>query len=207
MQNDFNVEQNEKDVKFYKFCITMAFVASLVIALIVGIVTCISPNVDKLSETAYTMNANVTNTTLSLFMPKSITDEQDGSPIQGYTFYREKNKEFNAKENLPLEAFNYYYFDKDGKRIDLVDGVYIGADDNDKHTSDNIPVYLGFYIKAAEKFNIVGNVIKVITAILILCLIAGFIYIWYRVWSKKEDERQALQAEYNKRINNKNKLQ
>lgn len=179
--------QNQKDLKFYRLTIAFVFIITIAIALAVTIVT-----IDSYSAEAY-----FTNKFLDVLMEDEITSDEliDGRIT---TFGREVNEDYDANEDQPIEAFNYYYYDGNGKRIDLPDGNYYPSGYATSSDVTPIPVYLGFYYTAAEKMQIVKNVLRVIIAIIVLALVAFVVYLWYRSWCKRQDREKEL-----KRLNSK----
>jgi hypothetical protein len=173
--------KNQKDLKFYRIIIAVVFVISIAIALVVGIVT-----IDSYSADAY-----FTNKFLDVLMDDEITSQEaiDGRVT---TFGREVNKDYDPNEDQPIEAFNYYYYDGAGNRIDLPDGNYYPSGYAVSSDVQPIPVYLGFYTTALQRVQIIKNVLKVLCAIIVVALIAFIIYVWYRSWCKRQEKAQEL---------------
>lgn len=193
INNEQTKIQNAKDLKFYRFMVVMAFVAAIVIALIVGITT-----IDS-----YKAGANVTNAFTDALMPKQIEGTADGG-AEGMTFYREKNKDYDIDKDEPLAAFNYYMLTESGEKLYLEGGMYYPPEyymENSK--VEPVAVYLGFYFRLMQNLQIFKNVMTVIVSILCLGICAGLIYAWYRSWCRREDERKAREEEYNKRFSKK----
>lgn len=185
--------RNEKDLKFYKLMIVMTFVASIVIALVVGIVT-----IDS-----YKAEAAATNAVINVLMPKQIQGTEGDA--KDLVFYREKNKEYDANKDEPLKAFNYYMLNDKGEKIYLEDGMYYPPSYYMENSeTEPVVVYLGFFARMLQNLQIVKNVITVVAVILGLGVLALIIYAWYRIWSKREDERIAREKEFNERMNKKN---
>lgn len=178
--NEIIKEQNQKDLKRYRLIIAAAFAAAIVIALIVGIST----------MNSFVVEAKSTNAFLSVLMPESIegtSNEGESKYTYGMVFYREKNKDYDALKDEPIKAFNYYYKDNDGNRIDLEDGVFYPADYYNKKMDVNpVPVYAGFYIEAVQKWNVVKTVLKVVVAVVIAALVVFGIWLWYISWRRRE---------------------
>lgn len=186
MAQNLNPIQNKKDLKTYKLIIAMTIFASIIIALIVGISLVGS----------YTIQAEATNSILNLVMDKEITDTNKDSVSYGMTFYCEKNKDYNPKEDMPIDAFKYYYLDEDGKRIDLSEGMYFPASyysDEKDAKKDVVYVCIGFYQTALENLQTVKKVMKIVVAVFSCLMVVAFIYVWYRIWSKREDEKAEMQ--------------
>lgn len=113
-------------------------------------------------------------------MPKSLVAETKAGDVE---FFVRLNDEYDDKEqsSTPLQAFEYYYYDKDGKEIDLgPDGYY----DDD---GEQLSMSLIFSYKAGEKLAAVKSVLKTIGWVLAAVVFVGLIVIWFFVWSKKQD--------------------
>lgn len=194
INNEMTKIQNKKDLKFYRFIIAMFIVASIVIAIGVGIST-----IDS-----YKAGANATNGFIDMLMPKSIEGTEEGGSA-GLIFYREKNEDFDVEKDEPLAAFKYYMLSDDGKKLYLDDGMYYPPEyymENSK--VEPVAVYLGFYFKMYENLQTFNKVLKIVVAIICVALAAGLIYIWYRLWCRREDERKAREEAFNQRFNKKN---
>jgi uncharacterized protein YxeA len=180
--------ENKKDLKLYRFAIILVFITALIIASVVGVSTMNYNNV-----------AGASNTFLGLLMDDQITDNTEDSDTYGMTFYREKNEDYNADEDQPIDAFKYYYLDSDNNKQYLTEGVYYPPEyyfvDEDVDVSP-VFVYLGFYTTAFQKIQVLKNVAKVIIAVVALAVAAGFIYLWYRSWCR----RQAIQKQYQREL-------
>lgn len=112
---------------------------------------------------------------------------EDGSDRM---FHIRKSADFNYKsENASLlDAFEVYYNDENGTEYvftpdDKVesDGQEIGAD----------LVILAFETTALDKLNTIKSVAVKLAVVLVLVVIVGLIVLWYKIWSKKEDEEKA----------------
>lgn len=118
-------------------------------------------------------------------MPKTISAEEMHN---NFDLSVRLNKNFDPKtqDSQPLEAFEYYYTDpKTGKE------VVVGGTENVLINGDEVPAYLGFVIKAKMNLETIKSVLTRIAIVLVVILIAGVIVIWFKVWSKKEDEQKA----------------
>lgn len=190
MAKNFTVEQNQKDLKFYKFVIGFTFFVAIVIALAVA--------ANQLG-TAYTAEAFVTNKILNKAMPTEIYDDTEGSITYGMTFYREENKDFNENTDLPLTAFNYYYLNDDGEKVYLEDGIFYPAayyNENEDEKADPVYVAFAFFERGLTDITALQakaqKAITIAVIIFTILIITGLIYIWYRVWSKREDEKEEM---------------
>lgn len=184
--------KNEKDLKFYKLMIVMTFVASILIALVVGITT-----IDS-----YKAGASATNMFIDVLMPKQIHGTEGSS--KDMTFYREKNKEYDVEKDEPLKAFKYYIIGSNDEKIYLDDGMYYPPEYYMENSNvEPVAVYLGFFAGMLKNLQIFKNVLVVLSVILGLGILACVIYIWYRIWCKREDARIAREKEFNERFNKK----
>lgn len=178
--NEIIKEQNQKDLKRYRLIIAATFVVALVIALVVGI-----SSMDNL-----VMEAKSVNAFLSVLMPDSIegtSNEGESAYTYGMVFYREKNKDYDALKDEPIQAFNYYYKDSDGNRIDLEDGLYYPPDYyNENKDVSAVPVYAGFYFQAMENWKVAKKVLNIVVGVTIAALIVFAIWLWYLSWRRRE---------------------
>lgn len=123
---------------------------------------------------------------LLMIMPEEVTDESTGR-----TYYIEKNENYDPDSEAPLDAFTYYYFDADGNRVEVPNGTY--TDENGTVTQ----VALGFLLSAGQTIKTIKTVLSYVLAVVIIAVIAGSIYIAYRIWLKKELENDAKMAKAN----------
>lgn len=185
--------KNAKDLKFYKLMIVMTFVASIIIALVVGITTLDS----------YKAEAAATNAVIDILMPKKIQGTEGDA--KDLVFYREKNKEYDVDKDEPLKAFKYYMLNDKGEKMYLDDGMYYPPSYYMENSeTEPVAVYLGFFARMLQNLQILKNVLTVISVILGLGVLALIIYAWYRSWCRREDERIAREKEFNERMNKKN---
>lgn len=135
-------------------------------------------------------------------MPKSVEINTNSGEIE---FFMEKSKDFDSvfdnayiketkqydlqKINI-YEALNFYYYNDQGKRVDLYNGEYNTA-------ADHIIIISHF----ADKLNDTIQLVNSIYSGILVALVAGFIiyliYVWYKAWSVKEDKRSAELKELN----------
>lgn len=124
---------------------------------------------------------------LYTFMNKSETVVINEEKNTELTLYIRKNPNYDAKTNekMPLEAFDVYYYDKDGKEVDVGTGsfVYDGEE-------CAMPC-LGFLIKAVQNLNTAKEILKKVLIVLAVIAVVALIVVWYKVWSKHEDEEKA----------------
>lgn len=127
----------------------------------------------------------VQNSLMYLLMPKSMDLEFEGDTI---TFYVEKNKDFSADKNQPIEAFKLYYYKDNDKSKDK---VYLekGGRLSGEAQSTNLMV-LSFLVSANATMNILKAIGKYLLIILIVLFAIYLIYLWYLNWCKREDKRK-----------------
>lgn len=190
--NEIINEQNKRDLKLYRLIIGAAILASAMIGIIVLIST----------GDVFTMEAKATNGFLTLIMPKqieAIDQTGDGQYTNGMVFYREKNEDYNPKEDEPINAFNYYHLSPEGKKIYLKNGVYYPPEYYMKDRKEEVApaqVYLGFYLKAMDNIKTIKNIVSVVVTLVILALIAFGIYLWYLSWRKREEAKRQNRRNY-----------
>lgn len=136
------------------------------------------------------------------FMPKELTATMDnGTDTQkDITFYAYKVKGYNpVKDKNTLNAFGFYYYDDNGKKVDLgSEGVYESAG-GQKFTPNTF-----FLMKASKNFNTFKDKYSWVIPIVIFVVLAIIIVLWFKSWSRREDERKAKMYG-NKNQNGKNK--
>lgn len=174
MAENNNTQAKKPISKVKKGWIIFGIIFSLIVAAAVGGLVYINHN-----------QTEVSSNIMYLFMPKAITGHDNGNEI---TFYVEKNKDFNPKKDAPLNAYKIYYYDKNDKRVDTYQGHY-------KSPTNQIEAGLGFLISAKKNMNIFGNFLKVVLSAAALVAIVLLILLWYKLWNKKMDRIEALQAE------------
>lgn len=121
---------------------------------------------------------------LYTLMPKTLTAEEINTD---YDISVRLNKNFDAKaqDSQPLEAFEYYYTDPStGKE------VVIGGTESTDINGNEVPVYLGFVIKAQMNLNKLKSALTVLLVLFVVLLVVAAIVIWFLIWSKKEDEKK-----------------
>lgn len=155
-----------------------------IIAIVVAVVLAIA----VLATSLYVSNnkVKVYSDVIYMLMEKEKAAE-DGS---GRVFHIRKNAEFNSKDKNAsiLDAFEIYYNDENGNEIvyktdDMVlsDDQEIGAD----------LVILTFTTSAIKKFNTVKSIAVIVAIVIAVLVVIGLIFLWYKIWSKKEDEEKA----------------
>lgn len=141
-----------------------------------------------------------TKAALALMPEKISTEDELGNK---YTFYVEENKEYNEKEdpNNPINAFSFYYFteNEDGTKekvyIDSEKGNFIAGD------GQNLLVSMGFFTGGLNVLRKIQKGLKIAAGISIAGLIVVGIYVWYKDFCRREDERKAeIYGKKNKKI-------
>ena len=105
-----------------------------------------------------------------------------------------KNPEFDAKAKNAtlLDAFEVYYNDESGKEYSFKADDKIMSDDQEIGAD---MVILAFEASALEKLNPIKSVAAKIAIVVVVIVIVGLIFLWYKIWSKKEDEEKARRLE------------
>ncbi len=164
--------------------------------IIIAVTAAVIVLVAAVTAIALNMTSIKINLTYAM-MPESITQECNGKNV---TFYVRKNKDYQVKtqEEVPLEAFEFYYYDDDGKEVNLgSDGVYIDGD------SKTMPSLL-FMIRAMQKYNgFKTKYLPIITVAVVVITVAVIIGVWYKLWSAREEKEKQLKYKNNKHPNKK----
>jgi hypothetical protein len=168
---DNKVKKEKKPLtKKAKKMITVGVILAVIAGLLVGGICYINANI-----------TSVSNKLVIAFMPKPITGNDNNKEI---TFYIEENKDFDEENDEPIDAFNTYYYDDNGERVDLYQGQY-------KSSTADMQVIIGFFYMAQQNLNVFKNAMSIVLAVIILVAIAFCIYLWYRSWCKRQDKKQA----------------
>lgn len=122
---------------------------------------------------------------LYTLMPKTVSAEDMNTDCD---ISVRLNKNFDAKKQAsqPLEAFEYYYTDPQSG-----EEVVVGGTENAVINGEQVPVYLGFIIRAKMNLETMKDIMAKITLAIVAILIVVGIIVWFKVWSKKEDEQKA----------------
>lgn len=156
--------QDKKTVK------KMIVIAVLIIAVLAGI---IAINVNKNQIQADLIYA---------IMPDSVDlKENNGFP---YILYKQENKDFDFKEDIdePMNAIQFYYYDDDGEKV-----VVNGADMIEYNGEDYGSPYVAFMLNSVDNINGIKKAVTIVAVIIIILFIVGLIFLWYKIWSKKQD--------------------
>lgn len=119
------------------------------------------------------------------FMPQSYVAELDEGDIE---FFVEYNKDYSPKKynNEIVKAFQYYYYDENGERIDLgIDGGY--DDDGDGEKS---PLSVPFMYLMGQRIGEFKSVMKKVLLAAAAVIVVVLIVVWFIVWSKNEDKQK-----------------
>lgn len=134
----------------------------------------------------YSNQNAVASNLLYVFMPKSITFKDNGNDV---TMYVEKNKDYKpGSDSMALNAYKFYYFDKDGKRVDTFQGHY-------ETPTRKCETGLGFLVKAKQNLDTFMNFLKIALIAAAVIILVLLILLWYKLWNKKMDEKEALQQQ------------
>lgn len=139
----------------------------------------------------FTNSTAINNYVLYMFMPKTITASEINT---NYDLGVRLNEDYDAKKqkSQPLEAFEYYYTDPEtGKEV-----VVKGAD-NAKINGEDVPIYLGFLIRAKTNMNSFKSILSKVLLVVVPVLIAVGIVLWFKAWSKKQDEEKQMKYKSN----------
>ncbi len=150
---------------------------------------------------AFLRSDSMTSKLVYSFVPEEVYIEE----LQ-QTFYSELNEDYDSSESGGdfLDMYKTYSIYKDPVTGEETKN-YVEKNEI-KYFGENgqVDVNLVFLARAAEKLYTVLNVIKIITAVLIVGLIVLAIYFWYLSYTKRE--KQAREEKYkNKNQNRHNK--
>lgn len=108
------------------------------------------------------------------------------------------SREYSRKDikNSPLLAFKYYYYDLNGEKHD-VDSL-----DTFDLAGEKIEPSLIFSIATMQRISEIKSVLSKIIPVAIILVIVLLIFVWYRVWSIREDQQKERK---NKKHNNSKK--
>lgn len=160
--------------------ITISVVVLLVVAIIASAIAVKANSTQIYADLLYS------------FMPKSVEGEIDGRKIE---FFILKDEGFDAKKdkNDYLKAYRYYYYDKDGNRVDL------DYDDQFEEGEQKFNPSILFLYKAAEKWQSVKGKIVLAGVIVAIVLLVIIILLWFKSWARRQDEQKAALHKNNNR--------
>lgn len=160
--------------------ITISVVVLLVVAIIASAIAVKANSTQIYADLLYS------------FMPKSVEGEIDGRKIE---FFILKDESFDAKKdkNDYLKAYRYYYYDKDGNRVDL------DYDDQFEEGDQKFNPSILFLYKAAEKWQSVKGKIVLAGVIVAIVLLVIIILLWFKSWARRQDEQKAALYKNNNR--------
>lgn len=116
--------------------------------------------------------------------------ERPAEDNSGRIMHIRKTSDFNPKDEgvTMLDAFEIYYNDDSGKEYVFKVNDKIPSDDQQIGAD---LVILAFEASALQKVNTIKSVaVKAVIVIAVVAVI-GLIFLWYKLWSKKEDEEKA----------------
>ena len=174
-------KQYNKYTKQKKAIVIFGIVWLVLFVISVGGRLAISPNSPLYYSYAY------------MIMPKSVETTFEEKDL---TLYIEKNKDFNKKENQPLEAWKVYYYqdnDTSKEKIYLKNGSTL---EGEKEQSNMM--VLQFIGSATITDGIIRGIFKKIIIVLCILLIPYLVYVWYISWSIRYDKNKALNHESDK---------
>ena len=170
------------------------------IAIIVGIVLVAVLLLSGLSRILISNKMPYYQNYVYAIMPKSLETEFGD---EKYTFYLEKNKDFDKEKDQPLNAFIVYYYednDKSKTKISLKDGDTMIA-----QTESSSLMVLNFLANARITDGIIKSIIKKVAIIDAVLFIPYLIYVWYITWSIKYDRDLAIIKSSKKKNQNEEK--
>lgn len=166
-----NIETNKK--KIDKRTIKISVLIAAAVLLVAGIIAI------SLNKTA--INTNITYA----LMPKSISDNIEGNEV---TFYVRKNKNYDPKKNAkqPLEAFEFYYYDEDGKEVNL------GSNKAYKINGKSVLPSILFMIKVQQNIKNFKNILfSIVIPVISVIVIGAAVFFWYKAWCRQQEKEKA----------------
>lgn len=175
-------KEKRKLLKWQKICISLACVFAFISIFCFAAVKITSA--DVFNSKFYT------KAVLALMPEKISTEDTLGNE---YTFYVEENKEYNEKEDPdnPINAFSFYYYteNEDGEKekvyIDSEKGNFVAGD------GQNLLVSIGFFTSGLTTLRKIQKGMKIVVGVSMAGLVAVGIYVWYKDFCRREDERKA----------------
>lgn len=118
-------------------------------------------------------------------MPDSIEmDLSDGSTIEVFK-RKNKNYDYKTQKDSPLAAYQFYCYDENGNELS-VDGDKPLVINEETQAAPGIM----FIVNSADKVNQVKKVATIVILLVTAVVIIGLIILWYKIWSKKQDEEK-----------------
>ena len=168
-------------IKISKKRITAIIVVAVLLIAIISTSIYVSVNKVKVySDIIYT------------FMDKEKLAEDDTNRL----YHIRKNPEFKSKgkDATILDAFEIYFEDENGKMCYYTSGDNFPYDGDEAGADVVILIFISSALVPLKK---IGTAVAVIVPIIV---IVGLIVLWYKLWSKKEDEERAKRiAKYNQK--------
>lgn len=126
----------------------------------------------------YKVTSKIYSYAIVAAMPKTISGYDNGEEIK---FYIEVNDDYNRKYDDPIEQFNAYYYDKEGKKLVATNGIYRG------NTETMYPL-IGFFIAGMNSLKVLQKIIIAVFVVLILSVIGLAIYLTVLLIRAKKDK-------------------
>lgn len=177
------IQENAKDLKFYRYTIAIVVAIAVAIGLGVGYYTLNS------YEDSFSTEVNFKSKFVLMLMEKEITSVD---PIDGkhMTFYREDNPDFDPSTTTDVtQAIKVYYISEEsGEKVYLSDGFYY-PNGSVNGGVDTVYVIGGFYYTVLQNLNTFKTVLKVLIYAIGALVLVFLVYLWYRLWCRSEDKR------------------
>ena len=161
-------KSNNTDKK-KKTAVIVAGVASAIIILLIAGAVAVSVIVKNDSSQIY-------QKALIALMPEKLDDNN-------LTFYVKENKNAAVDENNAYSGFTFYYYDENGKEVELDRyGVYY-----DPETKEATEVGFSFVAKAAMNLREIQKVLYIIAAVFAAVVLCVILYFWYKSCERYDD--------------------
>ena len=128
---------------------------------------------------------NKFNQSIKNFTPKFF-GEIETNLGKGLIFEKIYDYDSKKQASQPLEAYEYYYTDPETNETVVIKGT-----ENAVINDDEIPVYLGFLLRAKMNMNTFGDIVQKVFIVLAVLVVFGLIVLWFKSWSRREDEAKA----------------
>ena len=167
--------EKKPKTKQQKVAIILGIILFVLFALVIGTKIAINPNMPTYNNYAY------------MLMPKSIETTFDEKKL---TLYVEQNKDFDKSKDAPLSAFKVYYYednDTSKKKIYLENGLTLKGEKEESNL-----MVLQFLGNSTITDSIIRSVLNKTLIVLCVLLACYLIFVWYLVWSAKEDKKKEM---------------
>jgi hypothetical protein len=112
---------------------------------------------------------------------------------EAVTIYKRKNSDYSRK-NDGWNYVQFYFNDADGSEVS------VNGDEELVYNGENYGVLYGdFLLPVLTNITHYVNIVKAIIAVVVILIVVGLIFLWFVLWSKKQD------AEKEKKYGNKKK--